>query len=261
MLASIWNTLLVTPIFNLLVGFYLLVGGNMGIAIILLTIVIRSLLIPVVLPSMKSMKKQQELMPELDKIKKKYKHDQKKQAEEQMKLFQQHGINPASGCLTQISMIVVLIALYNVIRQFSIDTEISHINNMLYFAFLKFSEGVSINTNFLYLDLASPDKLYILPLLAGVMQFFTSKMMTPYSKAGTSAAKKTPDKKDDLTYNMQQQMLYMMPIMTAFIAASLPSGIALYLFTTTVFSMVQQYFVSGLGGLQPWVDKIVPANK
>lgn len=230
----------------------------MGIAIILLTILIRTLLIPIILPSMKNMKKQRDLQPELDKIRKKYKHDKQKQAEEQMKLFQKHGLNPASGCVTQISMIVVLIALYSVIRMFSINGDITSINELLYFAALKFAPGTQISTNFLYLDLAQKDTYFVLPVLAGLFQFLSSKMMMPYSKAGEKAAKKTPDRKDDLAYNMQQQMLYMMPLFTVYISYTLPSAIALYIFTTTVFSLVQQYFVSGWGGLTPWVEKLLP---
>ena len=89
MISEIWNTILVNPIMNVLVGFYQLTG-NLGISIILLTIFIRTILIPVILPSMKTMKKQRDLQPEMDKIKEKYKNDKKKQAEMQMALFKQH---------------------------------------------------------------------------------------------------------------------------------------------------------------------------
>ena len=261
MLGTIWNTILVTPILNALVGLYNLFGGSLGWSIVALTIAIRALLIPVVLPSLKNMQKQRDLQPEIQKLQKKYKHDKQKLAEEQMKLFKKHGLNPASGCITQISMIVVLIALYNVIRRFTIDFDLSTINSMIYFSKLRFSEGFSMNTTFGYLDLSKPDKLLILPLLAGGTQFLVSKMMQPYVEKGEKAAEKTPDKKDDLAYNMQQQMVLMMPIMTAIIAFSLPSGVALYIFTTTVFSMVQQYFVSGWGGLKPWIKKIPVLSK
>lgn len=256
MLSTIWNTILVTPILNLLVALYHLLGGNMGVSVIALTIIVRALLIPVILPSMKTMQKQRDLQPELNKLKSKYKHDQKKLAEEQMKLFKEHGLNPASGCLTQISMIVVLIALYNVINRFSIHGDVATINSLIYFAKLKFAEGTVINTTFWYMDLAKHDPYFVLPVLAGIFQLFTSKMMQPYVEIGEKAAKTTPDKKDDLAYNMQEQMLYLMPLMTVVIGAKLPSGAALYILVTTIFSLVQQYFVSGWGGLTPWLRKI-----
>jgi YidC/Oxa1 family membrane protein insertase len=254
-MVEIWNTVLVNPIFNILTAFYQL-SGSLGISIILLTIVMRTLLIPAMTPSLKNMQKQRELQPEIDKIKKKFKHDKKKQAEMQMELLKKHGLNPASGCLTQIVMIIVLIALYSVIRMFTYTTDIGELNSHIYFDFLRFSPETEISRTFGYLDLAQPDRLYILAVLAGLFQLFQSKMASPYVEAGGKAAKKTPDKKDDIAYNIQQQMLYTMPIMTLIIGATLPSGVVLYIITTTIFSLVQTYFVSGLGGLRPWLNKV-----
>src|SRR3989304_3412294 len=134
MLGTIWNTLLVNPILNLLVVLYTFLGQNMGLAIIVLTILIRAILIPVVAPSMKTMKKQCDLQPELNKLKKKYKYDQKRLSQEQMAMFKQHGINPASGCLSQIVMIMVLIALFSVIQMFAIKNDVNHINQKIYFS-------------------------------------------------------------------------------------------------------------------------------
>ncbi len=255
MLNILWESILVAPILNLLVGLFRFTG-NLGVAIILLTLIVRTLLIPAVMPSIKSMKKQRELQPLLDKIKKKYKHDKKLQAEKQMELFKQHGLNPAAGCLPQILMVIVLIALYGVIIRFSNGIVLDKINNQLYFDFLKFSSVADISTRFLYLDLAKPDPYFVLAVLAGIFQFLSSKMMQPYSEAGVKAAEKTPDKSDDIAYNMQSQMLYMMPLMTVVISLKLPSGAVLYIVATTIFSLAQQYFVSGLGGLTPWIKKI-----
>lgn len=255
-MSLIWNTILVNPIFNVLVLFYTLTGGSMGLSIILLTLAIRLILVPVVLPSMKTMQKQRDLQPEIDKIRKKFKYDKQKQAEEQMKLFKEHGLNPASGCLNQILMIIVLIALYNVITKFSFASDINALNDLIYFAKLKFADGSSLNTQFLYMDLTKPDPYYLIPILGGIIQFFVSKMTQPYVEKGEEAAKKTPDKSDDLAYNMQEQMLYLMPIMTVMIGLKLPAGAALYILVTTIFSMVQQYFMSGLGGLKPLLAKL-----
>ncbi|HLC93899.1 MAG TPA: YidC/Oxa1 family membrane protein insertase [Patescibacteria group bacterium] len=254
MLSEIWNLILINPILNVLVGFYQLTG-NLGFSIVLLTILIRTILIPAMLPSMKTMQKQRELQPELDKIRKKFKHDKKKQAEMQMELFKKHGLNPASGCLTQIAMIVVLIALYGVIRRFTGGTNIEEINSHLYFSFLNLDLVEQIQIRFLWLDLTKPDPYYVLAVLSGVFQLFQSKMTQPYVEIGEKAAQKTPDKKDDIAYNIQEQMLYTMPIMNFIIGVTLPAGVVLYILTTTIFSLVQTYFVSGLGGLKPWLKK------
>ena len=254
MLSVIWTTILVNPIFNLLALMYFLTK-NLGVSIILLTVVIRTILIPFVLPSMKIMKKQRDLQPEIDALKKKYKYDKKKQAEMQMELFKKHGLNPASGCLTQIVMIIVLIALYNVISKFTANTGIEELNTHVYLDFLKFSQ-TGVSTSFLWLNLTKPDPFYVLAVLAGGFQFLTSKMTMPYTEAGEKAAQKTPDKKDDIAYNMQAQMLYMGPVMNFIIGLTLPSGVVLYIIATTVYSLAQTYFVSGWGGLGPWVKKL-----
>src|SRR3972149_5549534 len=188
---ELWNNLLVNPLFNLIFVFYRLTG-SLGVSIILLTLIIRAVLVPIMLPSLRALKKQQDLQPEIDKIKLKFKHDKKKQAEMQMELFKKHGINPASGCSTQIIMILV--------------------------------EGESINTNFLYMDLAKPDPFFILAILAGFFQLISSKMTMPFVEQGEKAAKKTPGKSDDIAYNMQQQMLYTMPVMNVLIGLTPPSG-------------------------------------
>lgn len=254
-MSELWNNILVNPLFNIIFGIYR-ITGSLGISIILLTLLIRALLVPVMLPSLKAIKKQQDLQPEIDKIKLKYKHDKKKQAELQMELFKKHGINPASGCSMQIIMILVLIALYGVIGQLTQGTNIEELNKHVYFNSLKLVEGESVQTNFLYMDLAKPDPFFILAVLAGLFQLISSKMTMPYVEQGEKAAKKTPEKSDDIGYKMQQQMLYTMPIMNVLIGLTLPSGVVLYMVVTTIFSIAQSYFVSGLGGLKPWIHKI-----
>jgi len=255
MLGTIWQTILVTPLFNLLVILYQWVG-NLGIAIVLLTLIIRTVLLPVMLPSMKNMKKQKALNPELEKLKKKFKYDKKKLAEKQMELFKEHGINPASGCLTQIITILILFALYGVIRKFTTTENVSEINDLLYFTFLKFKDGVIVNTKFLYLDLAKPDPYFIFAILSGALQFLSSKMTMVYAKIGEKAAKETPEKTDDMAYNMQQQMLYTMPIMNVIVGVTLPSGIVLYMVTATIFSIVQNVILNGFEGLEPLVNLV-----
>jgi YidC/Oxa1 family membrane protein insertase len=228
----------------------------MGWALILLTIVTRAVLIPVMLPSLKTMQKQRDLQPELKKIQEKYKHDKQKQAEEQMKFFREHGLNPTSGCLSQIVMLVVLFALYGVISKFTNGLDLAAINQQIYFDQFKFAVDSAINTTFFWLDLAKPDPVFAIPVLAGLFQLVSSKMMQPYVEKGEKLAEKTADKSDDLAYNMQEQMLYLMPIMTVVITFRLPSGIALYLLVTTIFSIAQQYFVSGWGGMRPLINKL-----
>lgn len=254
MFGLLWNSILVNPILNALVALYK-VFGDLGISIFFLTVLIRGILVPVVAPSMKAMKKQRDLQPEINKLKEKYSYDKQLLAQKQMELFKQHGINPMSGCLNQIIMIMVLIALYNVINKFTLHGTAEILNQSIYLPALKFAEGTVIPTNFLYLDLAKPDPYFILALFSGAAQFIASKMTIPYVEQAEKAAQKTPPKSDDMALAIQQQSLYMMPIMNVIIGVTLPSGVVLYILTTTLFTIVQNYFISGLGGLKPWVVK------
>lgn len=259
MLGLIWNNLLVSPILNVLVGLYKYTG-SLGLSIIGLTVLIRTVLIPVVLPSVKNIQKQRDLQPQLDKLKKKYKNDKMKQAQAQMDLFKQHGINPSSGCLSQILMIIVLIALFNVIRLFTLNGDATAINEKLYFDSIKITSAQDIDTNFWYMDLSKPDPYFVLAILSGVLQFFASKMMIPYVERAEKVAEKTKPKSDDLAFQMQQQSLYMMPIMNVIIGVTLPAGVVLYIVATTIFTIIQNYFVSGWGGLKPWIKKLKFVN-
>jgi YidC/Oxa1 family membrane protein insertase len=255
MLGTIWNFILVSPILNVLVALYRLTG-SLGLAIILLTVIIRFILVPVVAPSMKTMKKQRDLQPELTKLKEKHKGDQKKLAQAQMELFKQHGINPASGCLSQIVMIMVLIALFSVIQLFTIKGDATQINSKLYFDQLRLAPQEKITTSFLYMDLSKPDKFLVLAILSGLLQFVASKMMMPIIEKAEKVAEKTEPKADDIALQMQQQSLYMMPVMNVIIGITLPSGVMLYIVVTTIFTIFQNYFLTGWGGMKPLLNKM-----
>jgi len=226
--------------------FYQVFGGNLGLAIIALTLFIRSILIPITLPSLKSAKKMQELKPLLDKLKKKHKNDKKKLQQAQMELYKQHNINPAAGCLPQIVQIVVLISLYRVLMNF-IEADLVN--------------GFTLNLKFLWLDLSKPDPYYILPVLAGLFQLIFSIAMQTGLKSEVKAPKNKAKKQQEedsleMAQTMQKQMLYTMPIMTTIIALKFPSGLALYWTASTIFSLVQQLIVSGPGGLKPILLKL-----
>ena len=253
-MSAIWNNIFVNPILNILVFLYQYTG-NLGIAIIVLTLVIRFLLLPVVVPQMKSMKKQRAIQPELKKLRKKYGKDQKVLAQKQMEVFKKHGINPTSGCLSQIVMLTVLISLFTVIRMFTLNGD-ANLNDRLYHESLHFDDGYSLNTDFLYLDLAQPDQFFVLAILSGFLQLMVGKMMMPEEKElkqAEKAAKKTEPGMDDMAVMMQKQSLYMMPIISVLIGLTLPSGLMLYIITQSIFQMVLTYRISGWGGLKPWI--------
>ncbi len=240
LLSKIYNTFLFIPILNALIVFYFWLGHNMGFAIIALTLVIKLMMFPLSQKQLETAKKQKELQPHLDKLKKKYK-DKTVYTQKQMELFKEHGVNPASGCLTSFIPILIIFPLYRVFTYTlsAAGTTIADINNLLYFDFYRLDPNTVINTTFGYLDLSKPDPYYILPVLAAVAQFVMSKMMMPGIKKMEKDAKKTKGKSDDIMSNMQGQMAYIMPVMTLFIGIKLPSGLVLYWLISTLFAVGQ----------------------
>ncbi len=247
-----WNTILVEPILNLLMLFYKVLFSNLGLAILGLTVFIRLMLFPLTLPALRMSKKQKELKPELDKLKKRFRDNKDKLAQKQLELMREHGVNPALGCLPQIVQIVVLIALYQVFRQAlqANGQGISALNSMLYFDFLKIPVGGSINVEFLYLDLTQPDPYYVLPILAGLTQAALALVGRRLQGQDSSDEKQEKESVEEDTggmesmmQDMQWQMGLIFPLMTVFIGVRLQSGLVLYWVASVLLSLVQQWWV------------------
>ena len=257
-----FNTLLVNPIFNLLVWLYN-IFGNLGWAIIALTVISKLVLLPLTLPSIKIARKQQELSPEIAKLKERYKDNKMELAKAQTAFLQEHGIYPALGCLPQIISFLVLIALYqslNLVLKLTPES-LAEFNRRLYVPSWYLSTDSLISTSFFYLNLTTKDPFYILPVVSAAFQFLLSKLMMPDSKKFSQQAQKTEGKTDDLAAAMQQQSLYMAPLMTLFLGFSLPSGLTLYWFLTTLLSLVQyRFFWGGWGGLSGWIESASKIN-
>jgi YidC/Oxa1 family membrane protein insertase len=231
------------------------VTGNLGWSILAFTALIRLLLLPLSLPSMKSQKQIRALQPEVKKLKELHGSDKKAFQLAQIELYKKHNINPLAGCLPQIVQIVLLIVLYNVLASFVSSTEIN---------------GVVLDSQFFWLNLTKPDALFVLPVLAAVTQLVLSLMILPGGETpdiipndAKSKKLKEANKKEEDTAEMaaamQKQMVFMMPIMTGFIALNFPSGLALYWVASTVFSIGQQYFMTGWGGITLYSQRIYNA--
>lgn len=228
---QLYQTILFQPLLNLLIGFYNLVG-DIGIAIILVTILIRLILL---IPSQKALKSQkalQGLQPKLEEIRKKYKDDKKKQSEAMMRFYQENKINPLGSCLPMLIQLPILFALYSVFMK-----GLKEESMQLLYPFV--SQPEHIKTIFLgFLDMTKPNAF--LAVLAGLLQFAQSKMMLAKTKKTTAP---TAGMLGDMGSMMGKQMTYLMPAMTVFIALGLPSGLALYWVTTTIFAIFQQYII------------------
>lgn len=264
---ELWRILLTQPLLNSLIFLYKYTG-NLGLAIISLTIGLRLLMTPLVLPSLKLNKKIQEINPELSKLKEKFKDDKKGLVTAQAELYRNNGINPASGCLPQVVQLFVLIALFSVFNTI-LHTKSEDLYAKLkpdLYAFNQLNPDFRLSAGFLYLDLTKPDTIKIpnlpfaLPgiflILSALTQLLSSKMMSPVVASEKKVATATSQTSDDTMVEVQQQMLYMFPAMTLIIGYQFPSGLVMYWFIFSLASIVQQYSTSGWGGATVWLKKL-----
>lgn len=274
-ITDIFNTFLFGPVINLLVALiqgleFLHIPGAFGFSIIILTIVIRLAVWPLMSTQLKSAKKMQELKPHLDALKTKHKDDKQGLAAAQMALYKEHGINPAGGCLPALIQIPIIIALYQTIFAFFEPNNLARINNVLYVPSWHFVTPP--NLNFFGVNLAIKPSdfaqagvlLLLIPIITALLQLIQSKMMVPekplkeYPSDSPKEVKEKESTEDSMAM-MQTQMMYMMPLMVGYFAFTFPIGIALYWNTFTVLGIVQQYKISGWGGLKDWI-KIIKKN-
>lgn len=228
-LVNVFNIFLYRPLFNFLVLIYnYLPGHDFGMAIIILTIIIRLIIYPLSVKALNSQKTLQKLQPEVEELKKKYKDDKEKQGKEILELYRKEKINPFSGLFLALVQLPILIALYNVFWNGLKSGELSNLYSFI-------SNPVNINPTFLNLiDLSKPNLVFA--VIAGVIQFFQTKMLVPKFN-------KNQTKKGDITLIMQKQMVYFFPFITVLILFKLPSALSLYWIVSGIFSIIQQYFI------------------
>ena len=244
-IGQLFNYIITLPIFNVLMLLYHLFG-SMALSIIVLTLIVRLALFPLTLKQLKSTKATQAIQPLIADVRKKYK-DQKEQYAAMQAIYKEYGVNPVAGCLPLLVQLPVLYGLFFALR------EALNVNNLPSAQFLH-SLNQSIYPflpKFIIppdpymiwfggpINLGHPDPTHILPVLAALATFLQLRMSQPRARTGAKDA-------------MSQQMAimqYIMPFVTLIFAWTFPAGLALYWTTTSVFSMVQQYFVTGWGSL------------
>jgi len=231
-LSTIFNAILYRPIFNGLIFLYdIIPGHDLGIAIIVLTILIRLALFPLFQKSIKAQKEINVLQPKIKEIQEKYKKDKERQARELMALYKKHKVNPMSGCLPVLLQLPVFIAFIRVL-QAGIKTE----NLGLLYSFVPNPQTI----NFMFLGIIDLAKANVfLAILAGVAQFVQSKMMAPKTEP-----KNEKNGQLDFSRALTTQMTYLMPIFIVFIGLKFPAGLPLYWTVITVFGIIQQYFTA-----------------
>lgn len=244
--SKIWTSIFYQPIYNTLIFLASIVPyHDFGLAIILLTILIRTILLIPSQKGLKSQRKLQEIQPKIAKLKEKHKDNQEMIAKETMALWKEHKINPLGGCLPILIQFPVLIALFYVIQD-----GLNPNNTYLLYEPLKNFPLASIHLNFLGILDLSKINFIALPLIVGGLQFFQMKlamMRTKKQEKNKAQEGKKEEKEKSMKNEMQmanQMMIYVMPVMIAIFTASVPAGVGLYWSTSTIYGIIQQLVVN-----------------
>lgn len=259
-----WSSL-ITLITNLLTMLYNFTH-NYGVAIILLTIFIRLLLYPLMQKQMVSMREMQKIQPLMKEVQEKYKNDKERLNKELMALYKEHKVNPMSGCLPLLIQMPILILLFQTLRVFKYHIPNTEIING---GFLWIANQVEILKDGLPVivgGLAAPEQLIglgdgifgieyigILPFLVGGSMYIQQKMTSTGSTTGKDGGS---------AQQTQKMMTIMMPLMIGFMSFSLPSGLTLYWFTSTLLGIGQQYLTNKKMPTMVEIPKeVVPGKK
>ncbi|MBN2025517.1 MAG: membrane protein insertase YidC [Actinobacteria bacterium] len=253
---DIWNG--IVWFLNYLLQFFYSFTNNYGIAIILLTVLVKVVLLPLTIKQTRSMIAMQKIQPEIKKLQEKYKEDKEKLSQEMMKFYKENKVNPLGGCLPLILQLPVFFALFTVLRKYLLTPPVSIIGNTFHIVqkIPAYADGVPASlggalnnipffksAGFLWIDnLADStriaDPYFILIALLALTTWYSQKQV--------------------MTDPRQKNMMIIMPIITAFIGWSLPAGVVLYWLTTNALQIAQQYAMEYYDKKHP---KEVPKTK
>lgn len=228
---SIYNVFLEQPVFNVLIFLAQNVPGkDFGVAVILLTLVIRLGSYPLGAQGVRAQKKFAELQPKIKEVQEKYKNNKQEQTRAMLELYKTAKVNPFATVLPALVQLPIFIVLYQI---FSHGLQPEEFANL--YSFIAAPENIS--TSFLgILDLN--ERSLPVAVLAGASLFLQLKQAVPRDK------KKTKKEKPDVASLMQKQMPYIFPAVIVWIAASLPAAFGLYLIVSTVFTVWQHWFIT-----------------
>ncbi len=236
-IGGIWDLIILSPVINILIVLSHYLFSNFGLAIIALTIIVNVCMYPLTMKQINAMKAMQDIQPKIAELQKKYAKDKQKLAQEQMKMYRESGMNPAGCILPMLIQMPIWIALYwSIMKVLAVTPEdFLGLSQFLYSWPVVFS-ALPLGSDFLWLNLATPDRLLLLPILVGGTMWVQQKMVMPATA-------------DPAQQAQSRMMLWMMPLMFAFLTLQFPSGLALYWVASNVITIGIQYFVTGWGGL------------
>ncbi|MBI2975458.1 MAG: membrane protein insertase YidC [Chloroflexi bacterium] len=229
-----WNSLIIYPFTNALLLLYSLVGQNFTWAIIIFTILIRLLTVPLTISSQRNQARMAEMQPKLKELQEKYKDQPEKLNAEMAAL----GYGPGQmlgGCLPMLIQFPLLIGLYQSITYAMAVTPLSLLDlyHAIYPFFPNFAGLVPVNNHFLWLNLALPDPIYVLPVLVAATTWLQQAVMTPAAQPGGDAK----------SAQMTKSMGMSMTIMFAFMSLQFASGLSIYFVVSNLIGLVQYGFI------------------
>jgi YidC/Oxa1 family membrane protein insertase len=238
MFSYIWHTFFFDPVYNGLIFFIdILPNGDVGLAIIALVIVVKTILLPLSIKAVKTQRIMREITPKLNALKEKHKEDRQAQAQAMLAIYKEAGLNPFAGIVVMLIQIPILIALYFAVYSGG-GVALPAINGDLLYRFISAPEIVTMN--FLgFIDITSQS--LGLALLAGLTQYWQLKYAMPPLPEPDPGT--TPDFKDELMRNMQTQMKYVLPPIIVIVSFTISAAIALYFVVSNVVTVIQELWV------------------
>lgn len=251
LIGDLWREIIIRPMLNLLVVLYTICFNNMGVAIIVFTVIVRLVTLPLTIKQLRQMRAMTNLQPRLREIQERYGRDRSRVSQETMRMYREAGVSPV-GCLGPLVIqMPILFGLFRVLIQtlFSRPDNLVALSEKFYAWIPVFPiyATAPLNATFLWMDLSEPDPSNIvMPLLVFVTTWLQQKMtMTPSV--------------DPRQATNQTMMLWLMPLMIAFFSFTLPSGLSLYWIASNVIGIGIQYFITGWQPIFPLFPKPEPA--
>ncbi len=237
MISNIFHIFLYNPIYNILVFLvHIIPGGDVGLAVVVITILIRIIMLPFSLSAARTQHAMGSIEPKLKEIKEKHKDDKEKQAKKTMEVYKEANINPFASIATTLLQMPMLLALYMVFRYEAFPAIDTHI----LYSFVVAPTVVSMN--FLgFINIAG--KSMILALLAGATQYLQAVHMMKRTSLSKVPDKKGTTTKADFTKMLNTQMKYLFPIIITVVAYTTSGAIALYFAATNAFGAVQEIYL------------------
>jgi YidC/Oxa1 family membrane protein insertase len=251
-------------LFILLVWIYDL-AGDIGVAIIIMTLIVRSALIPLFRRQIVSTKRMQLIQPELKELQKRYKGDRARFSQAQMELYKERGVNPASGCLPILLQLPLLLIIYQVISQGLTNpdptamltvfghqvVDVQCVNGLGTPDYNPYMPCIDTTVAWLgNMDVSKPQVLFALPVIGGFsilafasafLQLVQSRMTMPPSDPAYQ----------DQNSRVQRQLVLFLPLISILYGGFLPAGLFIYWIVTTIFGIAQQYLIVGWGSMFP----------